>query len=129
MLLVYDSIVRGTTSKKIIELVRQAGATQVHFVSTCPPIRHACFYGIDFPSADELIAAGRDAHQIETALGADRVIYLDIEGLRAALRAAAPESGMTLPCMACLDGKYPTDVAAAGGRFAAVRKSDRKGSV
>lgn len=127
ILLVDDSIVRGTTSKKIIELVRQAGASKVYLVSTCPPIQHPCYYGIDFPVESELIASGRDLGQIEKELGADAVIYQDHEGLKNAIveaaRAKMP-SGFK-PCMACLDGKYPTEVAAAGTRFAAARKADR----
>ena len=103
IVLVDDSIVRGTTSKKIIELVRSAGASQVIFVSTCPPIEHPCFYGIDFPDQEELIAYGRTLPEIEKELGADAVIYQDHEGLRSAV-------GQKNPCMACLDGNYPTDV-------------------
>jgi amidophosphoribosyltransferase len=123
VMLIDDSIVRGTTSRKIIELVRKAGATKVYIVSTCPPIRYPCYYGIDFPSQRELIAASRDAQAIEKDLGADAVIYQDIEGLRDAID---PKSK---PCMACLDGKYPTDVAASGARFAADREADRKEEV
>ncbi|MGZ3689344.1 MAG: amidophosphoribosyltransferase, partial [Bdellovibrionota bacterium] len=75
VLLVDDSIVRGTTSKQIIELVRAAGASKVYFVSTCPPIQHPCYYGIDFPSENELIAHGRKHDEIVAELGADAVIY------------------------------------------------------
>jgi amidophosphoribosyltransferase len=119
VLLIDDSIVRGTTSRKIIELVRNAGAAKVYIVSTCPPIKHPCYYGIDFPSENELIAAQRDSAAIEKELGADAVIYQDLEGLQAAL-------GNNKPCMACMDGKYPTDVKASGARFAADREADRK---
>lgn len=118
ILLVDDSIVRGTTSRKIIELVRRAGAARVYFVSTCPPIQHPCFYGIDFPNPEELIASGRGVSEIQKELGADAVIYQDLEGLRSAIS----ENG--IPCMACLDGKYPTDVSS-GTRFAATRSADR----
>jgi amidophosphoribosyltransferase len=109
--------VRGTTSKKIIELVRQAGAKEVYFVSTCPPIQHPCYYGIDFPLESELIASGRTLGEIEKELGADAVIYQDFNGLK---KAVGPS-----PCMACLDGKYPTDVSQ-GSRLAEVRLQDRK---
>ncbi|MCM2277522.1 MAG: amidophosphoribosyltransferase [Oligoflexia bacterium] len=137
VILVDDSIVRGTTSKKIIELVRQAGASRVIFVSTCPPIQHPCYYGIDFPVESELIASGRSNREIEEALGADAVVYQDVEGLRSSLgrakiRAAHDRAGAgegqdpeLHPCMACLDGKYPTDVSACGARLAAARKADR----
>jgi len=125
VLLVDDSIVRGTTSKKIIDLVRKAGASRVYFVSTCPPIQYPCYYGIDFPVKSELIASERDHATIERELGADAVIYQDLKGLeQAILESGNAPSGARL-CMACLDGKYPTDVAAGAG-FASARKADRK---
>ena len=120
VILVDDSIVRGTTSRKIIELVRQAGAAKVYFVSTCPPIQHPCYYGIDFPVESELIASKRSLAQIEKELGADAVIYQEPEDLK---KAISPDGAFN-PCMACLDGKYPTDVSS-GTRFAAARKADR----
>jgi amidophosphoribosyltransferase len=134
VLLVDDSIVRGTTSRKIIELVRQAGAEKVYFVSTCPPIQHPCYYGIDFPDENELIGSGRTLAQIEKELGADAVIYQDLGGLKHAIRDALgdvnPTSGISTanahPCMACLDGDYPTDITA-GRSFAETRTRDRKG--
>lgn len=126
VMLVDDSIVRGTTSKKIIDLVRAAGAKEVYFVSTCPPITNPCYYGIDFPNPNELIAANRSHAEIEKALGADAVIYQDLEGLKASLQAAALQKSKDFnPCMACLDGKYPTDISAAGSRFTADRATDR----
>lgn len=118
VLLVDDSIVRGTTSKRLVDLVRRAGAKEVYFVSTCSPIRHPCFYGIDFPNPEELIATGRDEKQIAQALNADRVIYLDQESLREAI-------GLRSLCMACLDGQYPTDVSA-GIAFREKRKGERR---
>lgn len=101
VLLVDDSIVRGTTSRKIVELVRAAGAKEVGFVSTCPPIRHPCFYGIDFPDSRELIAYGKDLAAIERELGADFVVYQEVEGLS---RALGQEGKL---CLACLTGEYP----------------------
>lgn len=117
IVLVDDSIVRGTTSRKLIELVRRAGAKKVIFVSTCPPIQHPCYYGIDFPNAKELIAYGRSEEEIRIALGADELIYLDEAGLKASL-------GKN-PCTACLDGKYPTDVQGVGAHFGKQRVQDR----
>jgi len=124
VLLVDDSIVRGTTSRKIIELVRNAGASKVYFVSTCPPIKNACFYGIDFPVKEELIASGQSLSEIERDLGADAVIYQDIEGLRRSIAESGTGAGGSRPCMACLDGEYPSDVSA-GSKFGAARKEDR----
>lgn len=118
VLLVDDSIVRGTTSKRLVDLVRRAGAKEVYFVSTCAPIRHPCFYGIDFPNPEELIATGRDEKQIAQALNADRVVYLDQQGVKEAI-------GLKSLCMACLDGKYPTDVSA-GRAFMERRNEDRR---
>jgi amidophosphoribosyltransferase len=109
VILVDDSIVRGTTSRRLIDLVRKAGARKVFFVSTCPPIQHPCFYGIDFPSEAELVAHGRNNKQIEDALGADAVVYLDVEGLSRGL------SGAGGLCRACLTGEYPTDLSSARG--------------
>lgn len=120
VILVDDSIVRGTTSRKIIELMRQAGAAKVYFVSTCPPIQHPCYYGIDFPVESELLACNRSLADIERELGADAVIYQSLDDLR---QAVSPDSAFR-PCMACLDGQYPTDVSS-GKRFAETRKADR----
>jgi amidophosphoribosyltransferase len=134
VILVDDSIVRGTTSRKIIELVRQAGASKVYFVSTCPPIQHPCYYGIDFPVQSELIAYGRTNAEIEKELGADAVVYQSIDGLVRSVTVAehssqnagkVPARTPFSPCTACLDGCYPTDVAQGKG-FAQTREKDRK---
>ncbi len=106
VLLVDDSIVRGTTSRKLIELVRMAGAKEVYFAATCPPIKHPCYYGIDFPVEKELIANNKSLKAVEEALGADGVIYQEVEALTEAL---FPEKKIT-PCMACLTGQYPTAI-------------------
>lgn len=125
VLLVDDSIVRGTTSKKIIDLIRNAGAKEVYFVSTCPPIRFPCFYGIDFPDVDELIASGRDLSAIEKELGADAVVYQELEGLGQALSRASGKEIQGKICQACLDGRYPTDVSCSK-RFTETRTEDRR---
>jgi amidophosphoribosyltransferase len=131
VLLVDDSIVRGTTSKKIIDLVRKAGADKVYIVSTCPPIRKPCYYGIDFPSESELIAGELDHEAIEKELQADAVIYQTMEGLKNAISDAerVPKGSKTFgsnPCTACLDGKYPTDISTSGKTFSASRTADRR---
>lgn len=111
VMLVDDSIVRGTTSKKLIELVRACGAKEVYFVSTAPAIRYPCHYGIDFPSHEELIAHNLTESEIEDKLGADRVIFQKIEDLVSALQ-PIPGSGNAevTPCLACLNRDYPTVV-------------------
>lgn len=103
ILLVDDSIVRGTTSRKLTELLRQAGAAEIYFASTCPPLKHPCFYGIDFPNESELIANARNEEQVADAIGAEKVIYLSMRGLKTALE----NRGL---CTACLDNQYPVDV-------------------
>ncbi len=105
ILLVDDSIVRGTTSKRLVAMMRRAGALRVYLAITCPPIRFPCMLGLDFPSANELVAYKRSADQVAQEIGADKIIYLGQEDLKAAIN---------LPdlCMACLDGNYPVDITA-----------------
>jgi len=103
ILLVDDSVVRGTTSKRIIALLRKYGAKEVTLVSACPPIRYPCYYGLDFPSGSELIASQYQENEIAKILDADGMVYLDISDLAEAL-------GTNALCKACLDGSYPTDV-------------------
>lgn len=117
VLLVDDSIVRGTTSSRLINLVRSAGAKEVYFASTCSPIRQPCFYGIDFPNQAELLATDRSEDEIAERLNADKVVYLDQQSLRKAI-------GINELCMACLDGQYPTDVTS-GKDFSQQRQRQR----
>lgn len=106
VLLVDDSIVRGTTSREIINMAREAGATKVYFASASPPVRFANVYGIDMPSRSELIAAFRDDDEICREIGADVLIYQDIDALRAAVRAVNP--AVTQFETSCFDGHYVT---------------------
>jgi amidophosphoribosyltransferase len=99
--LIDDSVVRGTTSRKIVELLKKYGAKDVTLGITCPPLRYACYYGIDFPDQKALIANGRTVDEIAAYMGAKEVIYLDEEDLRQAI-------GISKLCMACLNNKYPT---------------------
>lgn len=101
ILLVDDSVVRGNTSRLMAERLREAGAQSVSLASTCPPIRFGCFYGIDFPDPNELVATGREIPEIAKALGVDSLYYLDEESLKRAI-------GTSELCLACLNGKYPT---------------------
>lgn len=86
VLLVDDSIVRGTTSKQIIHLARTAGAAKVYFASAAPPVRFPNIYGIDMPSAEELIAHGRSESEVAALIGADRLFYQDLDDLIASVR-------------------------------------------
>lgn len=103
VLLVDDSIVRGTTSRKIIELLKAHGVNKIYLASTCPPITHPCYYGIDFPSREELVANNRSVPQVADHLHADGVFYAQTDDLTQAL------SGLS-HCRACLTGEYPYPV-------------------
>ncbi|HEX7675128.1 MAG TPA: amidophosphoribosyltransferase [Bdellovibrio sp.] len=103
ILLVDDSIVRGTTSARIIQLLREAGAEKVYLASTCPPIRYPCFYGIDFPEGESLVAFEKTEDQVARFLGVDALIYLPLSRLKEAI-------GLDSLCSACLDGDYPVKV-------------------
>lgn len=105
LLVVDDSIVRGLTSKKIVQDLRELGAKTIYLAITCPPIRFPCYYGIDFPSDKELIAAGHTLKEIQEILGVDGIIYQKLEGLKQAI-------GLDDLCIACLSGSYPTPFAA-----------------
>jgi len=103
ILLVDDSIVRGTTSARIIRLLRESGAEKVYLASTCPPIRHPCFYGIDFPDGDSLVAHNKTEEQVAKLLEVDGLVYLPLTKLKEGL-------GLSSLCSACLDGDYPVEV-------------------
>ena len=105
VVLVDDSIVRGTTSRKIVRIVREAGAREVHMRISCPPTVSPCFYGIDTPTRKELIAATHSVEEIREYLGADTLGYLSIEGLR---RAVGDTQGHF--CNACYTCEYPTAI-------------------
>ena len=105
VVLIDDSIVRGTTSRKIVRMVRDAGATEVHMRISCPPTISPCFYGVDTPSKKHLIAANKSIEEIREYIGADSLAYLSVDGLK---RACAEGENVTY-CTACYTGKYPTD--------------------
>src|SRR3990167_1204625 len=105
VLIVDDSIVRGTTSREIVKMVREFGAKEISFVSTCPPIKNPCFYGIDIPSRQELIAARLSDQAICEFLGADRLLYQTQDDLVEAVTRRG-QHHIERPCMACMDGKY-----------------------
>ena len=102
--LIDDSIVRGTTSRKIVRMVRSAGAKEVHMRISCPPTISPCFYGVDTPSKKELIAANNSIEQIRQYIGADTLSYLSLDGLKQ----ACGEGEKTSYCSACYTGAYPT---------------------
>ncbi len=103
IMVVDDSIVRGTTSKRIVRLLKDFGAQKVYLLSTFPPIRNPCLYGIDFTDEKELIAHGRTIEEVEKEIGADRLVYMDPEALKQLV-------GLKDICMACVTGEYPTSM-------------------
>jgi amidophosphoribosyltransferase len=105
VLLIDDSIVRGTTSKQIIQMARDAGATSVTFASAAPPVRHPHVYGINMPSRHELIAHGRTIPEIADELGCDHLVYQEVDDLKAAITEG---SAVTDLDMSCFDGRYVT---------------------
>jgi amidophosphoribosyltransferase len=102
VMIVDDSIVRGTTGREIVQMAREAGANKVFFASAAPPVRFPNVYGIDMPTRAELIATGRDEEQVARELGADAVIYQDLDALKAAVRAVNPK--LTQFETSCFDG-------------------------
>jgi amidophosphoribosyltransferase len=106
VLLVDDSIVRGNTSRSIIDLARECGAKKVYFAVYSPPLRHPCVYGIDMQTRTEFVARGSSPDQIARKIGADMVIYQPLESLKKAVRTGNPK--LTHFCAACFDGLYPT---------------------
>jgi amidophosphoribosyltransferase len=108
VVIVDDSIVRGTTSKQLVRLIREAEPKEIHFRVTSPPIRFPCYYGMDFPSREELIAnrCGGNVEQIRHELGVDTLSYLSLEKLIE----AAPREGGRNYCTACFSGNYPIPV-------------------
>ncbi|MGB5914070.1 MAG: amidophosphoribosyltransferase, partial [Phormidesmis sp.] len=107
ILIVDDSIVRGTTSRKLVQMLYAAGATEVHMRISSPPVTHPCFYGIDTDNQDQLIAATKSVKEIESQLGADSLAYLSWEGM-------LEETGVAVDsfCSACFTGDYPIDIPA-----------------
>ncbi len=105
VVLVDDSIIRGTTSRKIVRIVREAGASEVHVRVSCPPTISPCYYGIDTPTKKELIASTHNVEEIRQFIGADSLGYLSLEGMR---RAVGDTDGHY--CLACYTANYPTAV-------------------
>ncbi len=108
VVLVDDSIVRGTTSKKIVEMMRNAGATEVHMRISSPPTTHSCFYGIDTPQRQELLAAQLDVQEMARFIDVDSLAFISIDGLYRALGEAGRDPARPQFCDACFTGDYPT---------------------
>jgi len=105
VVLIDDSIVRGTTSRKIVRLVRDAGAKEVHMRISCPPTISPCYYGVDTPVKSQLIAANKSLEEIRAYVGADSLAYLSMAGMRE----ACGEGEKITYCTSCYTGIYPTE--------------------
>jgi amidophosphoribosyltransferase len=109
VIMVDDSIVRGTTSGQIVRMLREAGAKKIHMCVSSPPIICPCYYGIDTSARKELIASYKNVDQIRRYIGADSLYYLSLEGLKKAV----PQADLSGLCYACFNGEYPTPIACA----------------
>ena len=108
VVLIDDSIVRGTTSKKIVQMVRDAGAAEVHFRVASPPTRHSCFYGVDTPNEHALLAHEMEIEEMRRFIGADSLAFVSIDGLyRAMGEATGRDPAAPRFCDACFSGDYP----------------------
>jgi amidophosphoribosyltransferase len=127
VLLVDDSIVRGTTSREIVQMARDSGARKVFFASAAPPVRFPNVYGIDMPTRAELIAAHRSEEEVAREIGADALVYQDLEDLKDAVRAANPRlAGFET---SCFDGVYITgDITSDYLRAIEIRRDARRDS-
>jgi amidophosphoribosyltransferase len=112
VVVVDDSLIRGTTSKRRIKTLRQSGAAEIHMRISCPPTRHPCHFGIDFPTREELVAHEREVESICEFIGADSIGYLSLEGLLSAVEQPADY------CTGCFSGRYPLEVAGAQSKYA-----------
>jgi len=118
VVVVDDSIVRGTTARRRVMRLREAGAKEVHVRISCPPIAHPCFFGVDFPTSAELVAGSMDVEAIREFIEADTLGYLDLASLFVPFKKA---DGF---CSACFSGVYPTDVSGVRGKHALERSSE-----
>ena len=115
VILIDDSIVRGTTSKKIVQMIRDAGAKEVHMLIASPPTIAPCFYGVDTPDKKDLVAANHSIADITKMIGVDHLSYISIDGLYRAIEGAKRDEENPQYCDACFTDKYP------------IRLSDREG--
>ncbi|HUY68040.1 MAG TPA: amidophosphoribosyltransferase [Alphaproteobacteria bacterium] len=110
VVLIDDSIVRGTTSTKIVEMIRAAGAKEVHMRISSPPTKHSCFYGIDTPQPEKLLAHNYTVEQMRRFIGADSLAFISLDGLYRAMGEAARNGEQPQYCDACFSGDYPIEL-------------------
>ena len=118
MVVVDDSIVRGTTCKTRLKSIRTAGAKEIHMRVSCPPIMHPCFYGIDFPTKAELIACTHSLEEIRRFLEVDTLGFISLEGMLSAVR-GSPAANY---CTACYSGRYPLPFGPEADKYILERK-------
>ena len=121
VVVVDDSLIRGTTSRRRVKALREAGAKEVHLRISCPPTRHPCHFGIDFPKRADLVAAGKTVEEIRLYVGADSLAYLSHDGLLAAMD--HPQDF----CTGCFTGKYPFETGIEEGDKFALESKDTQG--
>jgi amidophosphoribosyltransferase len=109
VVMVDDSIVRGTTSRRIVTMLKEAGATEVHVVITSPPIKNPCFYGIDTSTKEELIAYDKSIEEMRVLIGADTLTFISVEGMIEAIGRKEGD-GTSGYCLGCFTGNYPTEI-------------------
>ena len=107
VILIDDSIVRGTTSKKIVQMIRDSGAKEVHMLIASPPTVAPCFYGVDTPNREDLIASNHSVDEIAKIIGVDSLAYISIDGLYRAITAENRDNGNPQYCDACFSNQYP----------------------
>ena len=117
VVMVDDSLVRGTTSRRIVQLLRDAGAVEVHVRIACPPVTNPCFYGIDTSTRDELVAAHASIDEIRELVGADSLAFLDEPTMMRAFAPAGADRPACGHCNACFTGRYPVAVDDAPGKL------------
>jgi amidophosphoribosyltransferase len=117
IVIVEDSVVRGTTTRSKMRAIRRAGAKEIHLRVSCPPIRHPCFYGIDFPTAQELIAHNRTVDEIRDFLEVDSLAYLSLEGMLSCMKFPAENY-----CTACWSGEYKLPIDQPQSKFSFERE-------
>ena len=105
VIIIDDSIVRGTTLRKLAKLIRESGAKKVHVRISSPPVRFPCFYGMDFPTVEELVAGNREVEEVEKIIDVDSLSYLSLNGT---VEATSQKIGNY--CTACFSGEYPIDM-------------------
>ncbi|HEY2460589.1 MAG TPA: hypothetical protein VGI16_07265, partial [Candidatus Acidoferrum sp.] len=122
VILIDDSVIRGTTSRKIVRMVREAGAKEVHVRISCPPTISPCYYGVDTPTREELIASSNSPDEICRFLGADSLGYLSMAGLKEAVQDTRGDF-----CTSCYTGVYPTDLVQLEVPEGAAKQSEQPG--